>query len=134
MCARRRKANVSDTSNDVQDLQRWVWGRMPLRKYLCGHNKVFDVVAVLIQEWPVEAIDGSASGETAEVHALEELAMSCKRHLALVYGQEQWDLWSVTMKHIIWQALWLLLQWYRQSSQHRARLIRMRNKWRHRKG
>jgi len=134
MGARRRKANVSDHTSEVRELQRYVWGRLPLRKYLCGHNKVFDVVAVLIQEWPVHAIDNSQSGDTPEVHALEELVRSCKRHLALAYGETEWDMWASTMRHVIWQSMWVMLQWYRSDSENRSALVRIRSKWRHKRG
>lgn len=135
MDARRRKADVADHSIEVRALQRYVWGRLPLRKYLCGHTRVFDVVAVLIQEWPVGVIDMSQSGDTPEVYALEELVRSCKRHLALVYGNVEWDMWTSTLKHIIWQSMWLMLQWYRADPKNRSRMVRMRNKWRfHKRG
>lgn len=101
-----------------------------MRKYLCGHGRVFDVVAVLVQEWPVDAIDHSSSGDTPEVHALEELASSCKRHLALVYGEPEWDLWANVLKYIIWQSIWIILQWYRNDPLNRSALIRMRAHWR----
>jgi hypothetical protein len=134
MGARRDKADVGEQQTTVLELQRYVWGRLPIRKYLCGHSRVFDIVAVLIQEWPFKAIDNSQSGDTAEVHALEDLAHSCKRHLGLTYGEPEWDMWSSTMKHVIWQSIWVLLHWYRQSRENRAVLLKIGSKWRNKKG
>lgn len=131
MGARRRKADVSRNRKDVADLQRHVWGRLPMRKYLYGHDKVFDTVAVILQEWPVDAIDRSSSGDTDEVHALEDLAASCKRHLALAYGESEWSMWDSAMKYLIWQTIWVMLHWYRQDAVHRSALIRMRSRWRY---
>lgn len=99
---------------DFIEFQKYVWGRMPVRKYLCGHNRIFDVVAVAVQEWPEEDICHSQSGDTLEVASLHSLAASCKRHLALVYGEPQWDEWATTMGPVIYQVLWIILQWYRQ--------------------
>lgn len=130
MGKRRRKADVSDRKKPVLDFQRFVWGRLPMRKYLCGHNRVFDVVAVLIQEWPVDAIDHASSGDTPEVHALEELVASCKRHLALAYGEPEWDAWAGVLRYIIWQSVWIILHWYRHDPLNRSALIRMRSQWR----
>lgn len=126
---------MSDDRKEIREFQRHVWHRMPLRKYLCGHMVVFDVVAVVIQEWPGEAIDKSQSGDTQEVHALEDLNLSVKRHLALTYGQDYWDVWGDSVKPVIWQTSWIVLQWYRANETNAAMLCRWRHKWRfHRKG
>lgn len=115
------------------DFQRQIWARLPIRKFLCGHHRVFDVLSVIVQEWPVEVIDASQSGDTDEVHALEELTKSCKRHLALVYGEEEWEVWQQSLKPVVWQCIWAVLYWYRLSETNAASLYRWRSKWRYRK-
>jgi len=129
--AKRRKADVADHKREILNFKRFVWGRLPLRKYLCGHNMVFDLAAVVVQEWPCEAIDISKSGDTVEVKALEELAASCKRHLALVYGYPEWDTWAETLKYLIWQAIWITLRWYRSDPKSASAMKRWRSKWRY---
>ena len=133
VAAKRHEPSVAGDEEAYFAFQRFVWNRLPIRKYLCGHSRVFDIVAVIVQEWPVEQIDHSQSGDTEEVHALEELARACKRHLALVYGAEQWDIWQASMTPAIWQSIWTVLQWYRQKETNAATLFRWRSKWRHRK-
>lgn len=133
MSAKRRKADVADHKKDILNFKRFVWGRLPLRKYICGHHMAFDIASVVIQEWPCEAIDQSKSGETLEVQALEELVASCKRHLALAYGHPEWDAWAETLKYIIWQTVWITLRWYRSDPQSAASLKKWRSRWRYRK-
>lgn len=125
---------MADERRELRDFKRLVWHRLPMRKYLCGHNVIFDIVSIVIQEWPVEAIDESKSGETVEVHALEELTISCKRHLVLTYGEDYWGVWSSNLRPLIWQVCWIVLQWYRHTPENSFRLVRWRSKWRHRKG
>ena len=123
---------MSQSEDPYQHFQRYVWNRIPIRKYLCGHERVFDIVAVLVQEWPVAAIDQSKSGDTQEVVALEELAKSIKRHLALVYGDLQWELWETSLWPVIWQCIFSALHWYRDSESNARDLWRWRSKWRKR--
>jgi len=125
---------VADYKKDILSFQRYVWGRLPVRKYLCGHHRVFDIAAVVIQEWPCEAIDQSQSGDTGEVQALEETASSCKRHIALTYGYPEYDHWADTLKYLIWQTIWITLRWYRSDPKAAKSLKKWRNRWRHRKG
>jgi hypothetical protein len=126
---------VSEDHKQIREFQRFVWHRMPLRKYLCGHMVVFDIVAVLIQEWPADAVENSRSGDTQEVHALEDLVRSAKRHMALTYGQDYWEVWGDSLKPVIWQACWIVLQWYRADESNAGMLRQWRHKWRfHKKG
>lgn len=134
MAGKRSSRNVADHKQEILDFKRFIWNRLPLRKYLCGHARVFDIVAVVIQEWPVEAVDDSKSGDTLEVQALAETSKSCKRHLALAYGQAEYDAWAEPLKYLIWQTIWLVLRWYRADKKHSALLCRWRSKWRHGKG
>jgi hypothetical protein len=124
---------VAGDDEAYADFQKAIWARLPMRKFLCGHHRIFDVLSVIVQEWPVEAIDQSKSGDTEEVVALEELAKSCKRHLALVYGEDQWEVWQTSMAPTIWQCIWAVLHWYRLSEPNAAALYRWRSRWRHRK-
>jgi hypothetical protein len=133
VAAKRHEPSVAQDDDAYLEFQRYVWNRLPIRKYLCGMERVFDAVSVVVQEWPVEAIDHSQSGETAEVHALEELSKSCKRHLALLYGEEHWEVWETSMTPMIWQSVWSVLQWYRHAETNAAALYRWRSKWRYRK-
>lgn len=123
---------MSKIEEEYTQFQRYVWNRLPMRKYLCGHDRVFDIVSVIVQEWPVQAIDNSRSGETGEVVALEELANSIKRHLALVYGDFQWDIWQHSLMPIAWQCIFTTLHWYRGSDSNAQDLWRWRSKWRKR--
>lgn len=123
---------VSKDEDAINQFQRYVWDRLPMRKYLCGHDKVFDIVAVIVQEWPVPAIERSRSGETEEVVALEELAKSIRRHLHLVYGEVQWELWQHSITPIVWQCIFSVLHWYRDKDQNAQDLWRWRSKWRKR--
>jgi len=107
-----------------------VWSRLPVRKYLVGYNRVFDVISALVQEWPEQAISGCKSGETPEVQALQELSASCKRHLALIYGRE-WDEWESHLTPVIWQSAWLILQWYRQKPSSKDSMSNWRSNWVH---
>jgi hypothetical protein len=132
VAARKHDPDVAYDEQPYQDFQKFVWHRLPMRKYLCGNDKVHDTLAVIVQEWPVKAIDKSKSGETQEVKALEDLTRSCKRHLQLVYGEEAWETWQATLTPIIWQCLWSVLYWYRSSKDNAAALVRWRAKWRHR--
>lgn len=131
MSAKRRRADVANHQRDILNFKRFVWGRLPVRKYLCGHNMAFDIAAVIVQEWPCEAIDISKSGETVEVKALEKLVASCKRHLALVYGHPEWDAWAETATYLIWQASWITLRWYRSDEKSAAAMKKWRSKWRY---
>lgn len=98
---------------------------------MCGHNRVFDIVTVAVQEWPEEAILSCQSGETAEVQALQQLASSCKRHLAFAYGEPMWDEWADTLGPVIWQVTWIILQWYRQKPDSPKSLSRWKANWVH---
>jgi len=131
--AKRRKEDVADHKREILAFQRLLWERLPLRKYVCRHSMVFDIAAVVIQEWPCESIDISKSGDTVEVRSLEELVASCKRHLALACGHPGWEMWAETLKYLTWQTIWITLRWYRSDPKNAAAMKRWRGKWRHRR-
>lgn len=87
-------------------------------------------MAVVVQEWPTKEIDRSKSGDTSEVVALEELAKSVKRHLALAYGHQNWEVWHLSLVPMAWQCILTTLEWYRGSKKNAASLNRWRSKWR----
>jgi len=129
-----RKKNVGKFKTEIIGFQKYVWGRLPLRKYLLGHHKCFDVASVLIQEFPCDAIDNSKSGETLEVKALKQTVASCKRHLAFVYGEPEYDKWQEALSQIIWQSVWITLRWYRSDLSAAKSLRKWRRQWRYGKG
>jgi len=116
--------------DNFDKFQQWVWDSLPMRKHACGKERVFDVVAVVVQEWPDEALANCRSGDTAEVIAVKDLVASTKRHLALAYGEREFGfIWMFILNLMVGQIIQLIISWWRRSSQNPSKLRVWKRKW-----
>lgn len=110
--------------------QNMIWDSLPMRKHACGREKVFDIVAVVVQEFPEEAMSNSQSGDTAEVLAVKQLVASTKRHLALAYGEREFGfIWMFILNLMVGQIIQLIISWWRRAPQNPGKLKVWRRKW-----
>lgn len=116
--------------DNFENFQQWIWEQLPIRKHACGKEKVFDVVAVVIQEWPNAVLSSCKSGDSTEVFAVRDLVRSTKRHLALAYGERDFGfLWMFVLNLIVGQIIQIVLAWWRRAPQNPAKLKLWRRRW-----
>lgn len=113
-----------------EDFQKYIWDRLPMRKHFTGRERAMDVLAVVIQEWPDEALSETRSGDTGEVKLMEGLTKSVKRHLALVYGDRDFgSIWIMLLSVLVAQIIKLVLEWWWRDHKNQGRLRIWRRKW-----
>ncbi len=114
----------------LEQFQEWVWSELPVRKHMAGKEAVFDVVAIIVQEWPDIVLAEAKSGGPAELIAMKELAKTVKRHMALVYGDKDFGtVWLIALQILLPLIVDLTLKWWRRRKEHRGRLRMWRRKW-----
>lgn len=112
--------------------QQFVWDRLPMRRHLCGRERVNDIVSVVVQEWPEVVMENCQSGDTAEIVATSELVKSTKRHLALMYGDREFGfLWVFILNIVAGQVIAIIIAWWRRNHRNHAKLTSWRKEWIH---
>lgn len=121
---------MAEPTGNYEEFQTFIWNQLPVRKHKVGRERVNDILAVVVQEWPDDQLSACKSGESPEVHSLDELVKTVKRHLALSYGEEKFgSLWMLALSIIIPQIIQLVLAWWRRKKGHQGRLRVWRRKW-----
>lgn len=120
-------------SNDpeFEAFQHLVWKALPKRKWLAGKDRVFDCIAILVQEWPDEQFAMADNGSTQQSDAIRGLTKTVKRHLHLVYGEHDFGfIWTIVLQALMYEMVLFILEWWRHRRENRMALLRWRNKWR----
>lgn len=111
--------------------QREVWEGLPKRKHLAGKEKVFDIVSVVVQEWPFTEADAEPSANKAELlKTTRRLTKSVKRHLQLLYGDTEFrSVWVVFLQIVVAEIIRYVLAWWLRDKRNRRRVTLWRRKW-----
>lgn len=114
----------------LEQFQQYIWDSLPPRKHMLGKEVVFDVVAIVVQEWPDEVLSATKSGDTGEIVAATELAKTVKRHLSLTYGEQKFGtFWIIALQILLPVLIDLVMKWWRRRKDHQGRLRIWRRKW-----
>lgn len=111
--------------------QQFVWDRLPPRREVAGREMVNDLVALAIQEWPVDLLSQSDPNSAAELAALRQVIISMKRQAEFIYGQKRFaGVWFVALQILIPVIVQVILDWWKKRKVNRSRLTLWRRKWR----
>lgn len=115
----------------LQQFQNYVWEQLPPRRTAAGREVVSDLVALAVQEWPVEALSTVEPGSKEEAKALRDAAVSIKRQAEFMYGQKRFaGLWVIALQILIPIIVQKMLEWWRRRKDNQRRLLSWRRKWR----
>lgn len=107
-----------------------VWSKLPLRKFLAGRERVYDAVAVIVQEWPDVELSETEFGSKEELRLATLLVGTTKRHLALAYGDRDFSsIWLLVLNIVVAQIISIVLEWWRKSKTNRGLIRSWRRKW-----
>jgi hypothetical protein len=121
---------MADNPSTFSQFQQYVWARLPPRRNAAGQELVADLVALAVQEWPVDVLSQAAPGSDEEREALATVIVSIKRQAEFIYGQKRFaSLWFIALQILIPIIVRVILDWWRERKDNRARLILWRRKW-----
>ena len=111
--------------------QNEVWEGLPKRKHLAGKEKVFDIVSVVVQEWPFSEQDADPKADkTSLLKTTRTLTKSVKRHLQLLYGDAEFgSVWIVLLQIVVSEIVRYILTWWLREKKHSRRLVLWRRNW-----
>ena len=122
---------MADATTTLSQFQQYVWDRLPPRREVAGREMVDDLVALAIQEWPVDLLSQADPDSTAQVEAMREMVVSMKRQAEFIYGQKRFaGVWFVALQMLIPIIVQVILEWWRHRKVNRSRLTIWRRRWR----
>lgn len=114
-----------------QQLQKHIWNALPVRKHLAGKERVYDCIAVVVQEWPDDQFAQSDSSDRkAEGFVARGLMQNVKRHLHLVYGEQEFGfIWTIILQALLWEIIKATLNWWREKKENRIAMLDWQKNW-----
>jgi hypothetical protein len=118
---------------DYEKFQQMVWGKLPMRKWLAGREKVYDCISVVVQEWPDDGFALADSGHAAETPIIKSLMADVRRHLHLAYGEQEFGfIWTIILQAVLYEVILMILEWWRNKKTNRMALLKWQKHWRNR--
>jgi hypothetical protein len=122
---------MGDLPATLQQFQSYIWEQLPPRRTAAGREVVADIVALAVQEWPVEELSTADPGSKEEAKALREAVASIKRQAEFMYGQKRFaGLWIIALQILVPIIVQHMLEWWRRRKDNKRRLLSWRRKWR----
>jgi hypothetical protein len=122
---------MGDLPATLQQFQSYIWEQLPPRRTAAGREVVADIVALAVQEWPVEELSTTEPGSKEEAKALQEAVASIKRQAEFMYGQKRFaGLWIIALQILVPIIVQHMLEWWRRRKDNKRRLLSWRRKWR----
>lgn len=119
-----------DKTTTLKQFQQYVWDQLPPRRLKAGQEVVGDIVALAIQEWPVDLLVKYENNPEERDEILRKLALSIKRQAEFVYGQKRFaGLWIAALQILIPIIVQIILDWWLKRKDNQARLIIWRRRW-----
>ena len=119
--------------NTFSKFQKQIWDELPERKHLAGQEKVYDIISVVIQEWPVEEYSAAIASDDqlGKMRATRRLMRAVKRHMAVLYGGEQdfGSLWIVFLNIVVSIIIRYIWDWWKNNKTHQKQLLAWRRRW-----
>lgn len=106
------------------ELDEYVWKRLPMRKYMAGRRVVDDLVALAVENWEGEYLGHAASEEGREVVAMS-IAARVKRGHQLLSGKEPQEygmMWMLLLGALVNAVVQILVKWWLERQSHRVML------------
>jgi len=113
--------------------QHAIWEKLPKRKLLAGKDRVRDCISIIVQEWPDErfALAESDRAPNTRDEIKRDLMQTAKRHLHLIYGDENFGfIWTILLQAILFQLVALIFEWWKERRENRVALLAWQTKWR----
>lgn len=116
-------------------LQRQIWEILPDKKHAAGKEKIYDIVAVVVQEWPEKPFKSlDTDPDTAALKTIpsfRKLQRAVKRHMHLLYGEEEefGILWAIVLEILVSQVIRLVLRWWLENRRNQRTLRNWRERW-----
>lgn len=127
--------NEAMSSPAFSRLQRQIWEILPDKKHAAGKEKVYDIVSIVVQEWPEKefaSLDPDPEKNVLiKIGAYRKLVRAVKRHMNLLYGQEDEfeTLWIIALEILISQVIRLVLRWWVENRRNQRTLSNWRKRW-----
>ena len=123
------------SSSAFTRLQNKIWDILPDKKHAAGKEKVFDIISIVVQEWPEKEFGSiQSTPEDAAVSTIpsyRKLVRGVKRHMDLLYGQEEefGTLWIIALELLVSQIIRLILRWWLENRRNQRTLRNWRQRW-----
>lgn len=123
------------SSSAFTRLQSKIWDILPDKKHAAGKEKVFDIIAVVVQEWPEQEFgkikESPEDASVATIPSYRKLVRAVKRHMDLLYGQEEefGTLWIIALEILVSQIIRLILRWWLENRRNQRTLRNWRQRW-----
>lgn len=116
-------------SQTLSQFRRDIWEALPEKKHMAGKEKIFDVVSILIQEWPDEDFDSSKKNKAKSIRTALRLNRTVKRQMHLMYGEEEFGfLWALALNVLVSMIIRMILDWWMKRDENRQLLSKWRNR------
>lgn len=107
-----------------------IWDALPAKKHMAGKEKIFDVISILIQDWPDKEFAESKRSQAKAIRTALRLNGTVKRQMHLMYGEQEFGtLWLLALNILVSTVIRLVLEWWLKKRENRELMA----KWQQRK-
>lgn len=114
---------------NLDQLQAYVWRRLPLGKFMVGKQTADDLVQLTVENWEAEYLNYAQDESAREAVCLSMLA-SVKRGHQLASGkdpQEYGFVWAFLLQMLASSVIQILLNWWQERASNRVWLVTMKS-------
>jgi hypothetical protein len=108
-------------SDSLKQIQRHVWKRLGVRKFLVGRSRVDQLVEAAVSNWDQEAIKNCKNQEQLDIVA-EGMAIGIKRTDQMLgsHNTEEYGfVWAILLQALVAAIVQIMLKWWLESAQSR---------------
>lgn len=112
----------------LDQLQTYVWRRLPLGKFMVGRQTADDLVQLTVENWEAEYLNHAHDDEARRAVCASMLA-SVKRGHQLASGKEPQEygfVWIFLLQILAGAVIEILLKWWLERASNRVSLVTMK--------
>ena len=111
-----------DRNETTDDLFRYVLDRLPVRARLVGKDRLKDMVALAVAEWPIQPLmdceRGSASEQKILDYTAQRVGFSATRNQEKQYG----FIWTLILSGVLSAMVQAILRWWLSRPSNRVKM------------
>lgn len=116
--------------DSLSELQRHVWRRLGVRKYIAGRDSVCELVEMAVANWDEAAVSNATTQGERDI-VTQGMVIAIKRTHQMLgdYGDEDQEygfLWAILFQALVGAIVQILIKWWLESQQNRATMMEMR--------
>lgn len=113
---------------NLEQLQTYVWRRLPLGKFMIGRQTADDLVQLTVENWEAEYLN-HARDDAARQAVCGSILASVKRGHQVTSGQEPQEygfFWAFLLQMLAWAVIQILLRWWLERASNRVWMLTMK--------